>query len=56
MNKRMYAVVGNWSMEEGRWEEQVRGLQETIVPLVLQVPGFVSGTWLGDVKAYVPAN
>ncbi len=44
----MYAVVGTWSMEAGRWEEQVKGLHENIVPLTRQLPGFVSGTWLGD--------
>ena len=48
MSKSMYAVVGNWTMEEDRWEEQVRGLHEKIVPFVHQVPGFVSGTWVGD--------
>ena len=44
----MYAVVGTWRMEVGRWEEQVKGLHENVVPLTRQLPGFVSGTWVGD--------
>lgn len=44
----MYAVVGNWTLAEGHWEEQLRGLHEQIVPLVRQSPGFVAGYWLGD--------
>ena len=35
-------------MAEGRWEEQLRGLHEQVVPLVQQSPGFVAGYWLGD--------
>ncbi len=48
MAKSMYAVVGAWIMAEGRWEEQLRGLHEQVVPLVRQSPGFVAGYWLGD--------
>lgn len=48
MGTSMYAVVGTWTLAEGRWEEQVRGLHEQIVPLVRQSPGFVAGYWLGD--------
>jgi hypothetical protein len=48
MAKSMYAVVGTWTMAPGRWEEQVRGLHEQVVPQVRQVPGFVAGYWLGN--------
>jgi hypothetical protein len=48
MAESKYAVVGTWTLAEGRWEEQVRGLREQIVPLVRQSPGFVAGYWLGD--------
>ncbi len=44
----MYAVVGSWTMETGRWEEQLQGLHEHIVPRARQIPGFVAGYWLGD--------
>jgi heme-degrading monooxygenase HmoA len=46
--KGMYAAVGVWNMEAGSWEEQQRGLHEEIVPMVRQIPGFVSGYWMGD--------
>jgi hypothetical protein len=48
MDKGMYAVVGSWTMAEGRWEEQVQGPREQIVPVVRQFPGFVAACWLGD--------
>lgn len=43
-----YAVVGSWTMAPSRWEEQLRGLHEQIVPLVCRHPGFVAAYWLGD--------
>jgi hypothetical protein len=46
-----YAVLGVWTMAEGRWEEQLRGLREQVVPRAQQIPGFVAGYWLGDQSA-----
>jgi hypothetical protein len=48
MAKNTYGVLGVWNMAAGRWEEQVRGLHEQVVPLAHQVPGFVAGYWLGN--------
>ncbi len=48
MAKSMYAVVGTWTLAEGRWEEQVQGLREQVAPLARQRPGFVAAYWLGD--------
>lgn len=48
MAEGMYAVVGTWTLEHGRWEEQVRGLHEQIVPMARQYPGLVAATWMGD--------
>jgi len=44
----MHAVVGVWSMEEGRFDEQRRELQEHIVPNVTRSPGFIAGYWALD--------
>ena len=46
----MYAVVGVWSMDESRHEEQQRALHERIVPLTEEQPGFVSGYWMRDAE------
>jgi len=48
MSKNMYGVLGVWNLADGRWEEQVRGLLEQVVPLARDVPGFVAGYWLGN--------
>lgn len=48
MDQSTYAVVGAWTLAEGRWDEQVQGLREQVVPLARQVPGFVAGYWLGE--------
>jgi hypothetical protein len=44
----MHAVVGIWTMDEDRRDEQNRLLHEEIVPLVRSQPGFVSGYWMHD--------
>lgn len=44
----MHAVVGIWTMDEARRDEQNRLLHEEIVPLVKSQPGFVSGYWMHD--------
>jgi hypothetical protein len=41
----MYAVVGKWRMDPAQREEQDRILNDQIVPMVKQAPGFVSGYW-----------
>ncbi len=46
-----YAVIGVWSMDASRWEEQQRVLHERLVPMVSQIPGFVAGYWMGDRSA-----
>jgi hypothetical protein len=50
-DKGMYAAVGVWNMEEGNWEEQQQTLREELVPMVRQIPGFVSGYWMADQAA-----
>jgi antibiotic biosynthesis monooxygenase (ABM) superfamily enzyme len=40
-----YAVVGQWTMQLAKAEEQQRELNERIVPLVRESPGFVEGRW-----------
>lgn len=44
----MHAVVGIWTTDETRRDEQNRTLNERIVPLVRSQPGFVSGYWMHD--------
>ena len=44
----MYAVVGIWTVDETRQDEQRRLLHEEVVPLVSRRPGFVSGYWMHD--------
>jgi heme-degrading monooxygenase HmoA len=40
-----YAVVGQWTMDPSRADEQQRELNERIVPLVSASPGFLEGHW-----------
>jgi hypothetical protein len=44
----MHAVVGIWTMDEARRDEQTHLLHNEIVPLVKTQPGFVSGHWMDD--------
>ncbi len=44
----MHALVGIWTMDETRREEQDHILNKKIVPLVRSQPGFVSGYWMHD--------
>lgn len=46
----MHAVVGIWTMDESRRDEQQRLLHEEIVPLVASQPGFLSGYWMHDAE------
>jgi hypothetical protein len=46
----MYAIVGVWSTDEGRDEEQRRALEDRIVPLTRARPGFVTGYWMRDAE------
>lgn len=41
----MYAVVGTWQMDPAEQAMQDRVLQEQIVPMVKQAPGFVCAWW-----------
>jgi len=41
----MHAVVGKWRMDPAQHEEQDRTLNDQILPMVKQAPGFVSGYW-----------
>jgi hypothetical protein len=43
-----YAVVGRWTMDPSRADEQDRELRDVIVPLVQSYPGFVTGYWTRD--------
>ena len=44
----MYAVVGIFSMDPAKAEEQRRGLAEYVIPTTRQAPGFVSAYWTMD--------
>jgi hypothetical protein len=44
----MHAVVGIWTVDEARHDEQRRLLHEHLIPLVEAQPGFVSGYWMHD--------
>jgi hypothetical protein len=44
----MHAVVGIWTVDEARHDEQRRLLDEHVIPLVKTQPGFVSGYWMHD--------
>lgn len=41
----MFAVVGKWLMDPSQREQQNQVLNEQIVPMVKQAPGFVSAYW-----------
>jgi hypothetical protein len=41
----MYAVVGRWTMDPSRAEQQQAFLTERIVPSVRRAEGFVAGYW-----------
>ena len=41
----MYAVVGKWQMDPAQRVEQDQALNDQIVPMVKQAPGFVSASW-----------
>jgi hypothetical protein len=47
----MYAVVGTWTLAPGRWDEQLHGLHEQVVPRAREVPGLVAAYWLADQAA-----
>jgi quinol monooxygenase YgiN len=47
----MYAVVGKWQMDPAQREQQDQVLNEQIVPMVKQAPGFVSAYWARAVNA-----
>jgi hypothetical protein len=44
----MYALVSVWTMAEGRLDEQLRGLNDRVVPRISKLPGFVAGYWNRD--------
>jgi hypothetical protein len=44
----MHAVVGIWSADESRREEQEWALRADVVPDTAAQPGFVSGYWMRD--------
>ena len=44
----MYAVLGTFTMDRARDDELWRGLEEEVIPITRQVPGFVSGHWMND--------
>ncbi len=43
-----YAVVGRWTMDPSRADDQDRELRDVIVPLVQSHPGFVKEYWTRD--------
>lgn len=47
----MYAVLGVWAVDPARYGEQHAGLQNEVIPLVRDLPGFVQGLWMGDDEA-----
>jgi len=42
----MHAVLVKVSIKEGQEDAAVQALQDRIVPMVSQAPGFVAGYWL----------
>ncbi len=44
----MYAVVAVFNMDRARDEEHRRAVDEQLIPITRQVPGFVSGYWMRD--------
>jgi hypothetical protein len=44
----MHAVVGIWTVDEHRRDEQNRLLRDEVVPLAKGQPGFVCGFWMHD--------
>jgi hypothetical protein len=44
----MYAVIGRWSVDPSREDEQSRELHDVIVPMISVRPGFVAGYWSRD--------
>ncbi|MGI5240300.1 hypothetical protein [Dactylosporangium sp. CA-139066] len=46
----MHAVVGIWSADESRLEEQRRALRDDVVPATAAQPGFVGGYWMRDAE------
>jgi hypothetical protein len=46
----MHAVVGIWSVDESRREEQERALRADVVPATAEQPGFVNGYWMRDAE------
>jgi hypothetical protein len=45
----MHAVVGAVEIDASRGDEAVALLNETLVPMIRQMDGFVSGTWTRSV-------
>lgn len=43
-----HAMFVKVKLAPGRREDAVKGLNEHIVPMVKQAPGFIRGTWFGD--------
>lgn len=44
----MFAVMGIWTTDESRRDEQERGLRDEVIPIVTAQPGFVAGYWMRD--------
>lgn len=44
----MHAVLGVWTADPARYDEQYAGLQSEVIPIVRDLPGFVQGLWMGD--------
>jgi hypothetical protein len=44
----MHAIIGVFEMEADKQAEQRVGLHERIIPMVKNLPGFVSGYWSHD--------
>lgn len=46
-----HAMLVKVKIVPGRYEDSVKSLNEHVVPMVKQAPGFISGTWFGDEAA-----
>jgi quinol monooxygenase YgiN len=46
----MHAIVGIWSADESRREEQDRALRADVVPGTAAQPGFLRGYWMRDAE------
>lgn len=43
-----HAILVKVKIVAGRYEDAMKGLNEDVVPMIKEAPGFLKGTWFGD--------